>query len=223
MKTDNSKYWWWRKFLAAKTDSFPHDFFKEIEAIAFYYELGRRNFPLEKYPDFTKLNSGEFGIAYERFKKFARWKPPAALDFGNQPYEHDGFIIFTHTSWNLRASKNSLQESFWDHIVSARRERGIKIEDGHNANNAARTAGGHQPWSWLEMIDRPKGLNDNDRSKKSVAKTKMREIKNDFIKLWKEIKDHRSRTEHYYQQNPQACKMDRARMIWGKCVESIFK
>jgi hypothetical protein len=48
----------------------------------------------------------------------------------------------------------------------------------------------------------------------SAARKKCREIKNDFLLLWKEIEQHRRFSEHYYKGIPKEHQIDREPVKW---------
>jgi len=218
MKNDPSKNWWWKKIDFRKRDD---------EAAAFYYELARRNHPLENFPSFNKLKSGEYEIVFQNFsRKFAGWKKPLAIVHVGKMYLHEDYAAFPNTTWNLRESKNALQKRFWQMIEAERIQRGISEPEStkhskdfkggksRNAENVARATGEGQPWNWLELIDNPHGLTSNERSHLSAARKKMLEIKSDFRLLWDEIGQHRAFLERYYREYPQALQIDRAPVKW---------
>lgn len=215
MINDSSKNWWWNKIDFRKRDD---------EAAAFYYELARRNFDLKNYPQFKKLKRGEHVIVFLNFsQKFAGWKKPLAIVHVGKMYLHEDYAAFPNVTWNLRESKNALQKKFWEMIEAERNQRGISEPEiskrgkggkSRNAGNMARAKSEGQPWAWLELMDNSHGLTSNERSHLSAARKKSREIKNDFLLLWKEIEQHRAFLERYYRENPQALQIDREPVKW---------
>jgi len=214
MKNDPSTNWWWKKIDFRKRDD---------EAAAFYYELARRNHPLEIFPSFNKLNYGEHEIVFQKFsRKFAGWKRPLAIVHVGKMYLHEDYAVFQNVTWNLRESKNALQTRFWEMIEAERIRRGISEpapgkEGGksRNAGNKNKNKGkGGQSWRWLELMDDPHRLTSNDRSHLSAAREKCREIKSDFRLLWDEIGKHRAFLERYYRENPKALQIDREPVKW---------
>jgi hypothetical protein len=223
MKT--GKNWWWKKFEMIDKGNKRRALFDTSAAAAFYYELARRNFPLKKYPAFTKLNRGEFNIVYHTFgRKFARWNSPAVLIIQDKITSSGDFVAFPSFFWNLRASESALRKTFWQQIEVERNQRGIAESDqsktgkgakSRNAGNSARTKGGGQSWRWLELLDNPHGLTSNERSHLSAARKKMSMLKNDFLLLWKEIEQHRAFLEIYDRGIPQALQNpDRKLVKW---------
>jgi hypothetical protein len=202
MKKDPSKNWWWKKFLAIDKSDKRRAWFDGHQAVAFHWELARRNWPLSKYPTFKELSKGEYDIAYlELSKKFGGFKSPAVVShFPYVKYESSR-VSFPDKLWNLQDSKNALQKAFWQLIEAARKERGIdepersktgKGAKSRNAGNNARTKGGGQSWTWLELMDNPHGLKrSNDRSHLSAARKRCAELENDFLSVWKVIEEHR--------------------------------
>jgi hypothetical protein len=226
MKNDPSQNWWWNKFLNLDKSDQRRRRFDENEAAAFYYELARRNpiFSLKDSPPFTKLKRGEHRIVYQTFsRKFAGWKKPLAMHHVGVVYLHEDYAAFPNVTWNLRESKSALQKKFWEMIEAERNQRGISEPEiskrgkggkSRNAGNMARAKGEGQPWAWLELMDAPHGLTSNERSHLSAARKKSREIKNDFLLLWKEIGQHRAFLERYFRENPQALQIDREAVKW---------
>jgi hypothetical protein len=214
MKNDPSKNWWWNQIDFRKRDD---------EAAAFYYELARRNHPLEIFPSFKELKRGEHEIVFRNFsRKFAGWKKPLAIVHVGKMYLHEDYAAFPNVTWNLRESKNALLKKFWEIVEAERIQRGISEpapgkEGGksRNAGNKNKNKGkGGQSWRWLELMDNPHGLTSNDRSHLSAARKQCRKIKSDFRLLWDEIGQHRAFLERYYRENPKALQIDREPVEW---------
>lgn len=181
MKTQ-SPHWW--KSIKAQPD-IRKLWQRYLELTAFRYELGRRNHNLNDTPRFIDLPA--IALPHFRAKLVRESDKICCLYHGEMDVEkmaaaRPGWSPALPYSYNLHASDRALCEVFMNWIKGERQRQYIAEElsvIGERSRNKGRRA---RPvsWKWIELIDNPQQLNDNDRSHLSVARKEMKRLQSMF-------------------------------------------
>lgn len=136
---------------------------------AWRYELARRATPDAKLPPWPVLTGSEQLFVAAALGKtdspVASCGPWNTLAGRTPPPLAPGFSDLIEASWNLNLPDKTLADDFMRRIQEQRTKHGIKNPKGREGRTTRAVS-----WLWVELLDRPSGLNETERSASAKAR-----------------------------------------------------